>query len=282
MLFATSHDLQEPLRSIQIFCQKLEREIPVEPGTAARESMRTIADGARQISLLVAGLSAYSRSGRPMAAFVPVDCAKAAEAAWSDCKNTLGAPEILGVHWDSLPVVSGDPVLLVMLFHNLFANAIKFARPGVPPKVAVHAERDGGGWRIDVGDNGIGIEPAIGQVTGPFARLHPRAQYPGGMDWRREDRQGHGGRLWLDRPRKGHHRPRGCRRQSRRRDGGALRARRHPSSTRLCRRRASARLIVMLPNNSSMYVAAHRAQSSALRKPTLPASARRTMKRPTR
>ena len=201
MLFATSHDLQEPLRSIQIYCQRLERQIPAELGEAARESMGYIADGARQISLLIAGLSAYSRSGRPMAAFVPVDCAKAAEAAWSECKNTLGAPT-LGVHWDSLPVVSGDPVLLVMLFQNLFANAVKFARPGTPPKIAVHAERDGSGWRIDVIDNGIGIEADyLDKVIKPFARLHPRAQYPGaGMGLASCDKiaKAHGGRLWLD------------------------------------------------------------------------------------
>ncbi|AVM76258.1 DAHL domain-containing protein [Magnetospirillum gryphiswaldense] len=202
MLFATSHDLQEPVRSIQIYCQKLEREIPAELGAAARDSMRTIADGARQISLLVSGLSAYSRSGRPMAAFVPVDCAKAAEAAWSECKNTLGAPPILGVHWTTLPVISGDPVLLVMLFHNLFANAIKFARPAVAAKITVNAERDGSGWRIDVTDNGIGIEAAyLDKVTKPFARLHPRAQYPGaGMGLASCDKiaKAHGGRLWLD------------------------------------------------------------------------------------
>lgn len=203
MLFATSHDLQEPLRSIQIYCQKLEREIPEGLGAAARDSMRTIAEGARQISLLVAGLSAYSRSGRPMAAFVPVDCTKAAEAAWAECKTSLGAPDTLGVHWeDSLPTVNGDPVLLVMLFQNLFANAIKFARPGVPPKVAVHAEPDGGGWRIDVADNGIGIEADyLDKVVKPFARLHPRAQYPGaGMGLASCDKivKAHGGRLWLD------------------------------------------------------------------------------------
>ncbi|MGE4278525.1 MAG: ATP-binding protein [Magnetospirillum sp.] len=202
MLFATSHDLQEPLRSLQIYCQKLERDMAGELGEAARECMHFIADGARQISLLVSGLSAYSRSGRPMAAFVPVDCAKAAEAAWSECKHTMGAPETLGIHWDALPRVNGDPVLLVMLFQNIFANAIKFARPGVPPKITVHTERDGAGWRIDVIDNGIGIESDyLDKVTKPFSRLHPRAQYPGaGMGLASCDKivKAHGGRLWLD------------------------------------------------------------------------------------
>lgn len=202
MLFATSHDLQEPLRSLQIHCQMLERDLAPEQAATVRDTLRYIADGARQISLLVAGLSAYSRSGRPMAAFVPVDCAKVVDAAWSECKQALGAPETLGLHRGSLPLVSGDPVLLVMLFQNLFANAVKFARPGVPPHVSVHAQPEAQGWRIDVADNGIGIEPQyLDQVTRPFARLHPRAQYPGaGMGLASCDKiaKAHGGRLWLD------------------------------------------------------------------------------------
>lgn len=201
MLFATSHDLQEPVRAIQIYCQKLERQLPADSGAEAQESMGFIAAGARQISLLVAGLSAYSRSGRPMGGFVPTDCHTAAEAAIAECRDQIRATGAQ-IQIGSLPVVGADPVLLVMALRNLLANALKFRRADTPPRIRVEAVRDASGWRIDIADNGIGIEAQyLDAVLRPFSRLHPSADYPGagmGLASCVKIARLHGGRLWLD------------------------------------------------------------------------------------
>ncbi len=202
MLFAASHDLQEPVRSIRTYCQVLERQLPAEAGEEARESMAFIAEAARQISVQISGLTAFSRAGHPVAAFVPVDCRAAVDTAIADCRALPGGDQGARLAIGPLPTVLGDPVLLVMLFNNLVSNAIKFRRPDVPPEVTIGAERDGSGWRIDVADNGIGIEPRyLKGVVSPFSRLHPRAVYPGaGLGLASCDKiaKVHGGRMWLD------------------------------------------------------------------------------------
>lgn len=201
MLFAASHDLQEPVRLMQTYCQKLDRQIPAGSGGDARESMRFIMEAARQLGHLISGLAAYSRSGRPTDAFAPVDCSQVANRAVAEC---LAASTQINPHIriSPLPVVQGDAVLLVMLFENLISNALKFRHPERTPEITVSARRDGAGWTIDVADNGIGIaEQYLPTITHPFSRLFPRATHPGaglGLASCVKIARAHGGQLSLD------------------------------------------------------------------------------------
>lgn len=201
MLFAASHDLQEPVRLMQTYCQKLERQVPADSGDDARESMRFIMEAARQLGHLINGLAAYSRSGRPTDAFAPVDCAQVVNRAVAEC---LAATPQLSPHIriNALPVVQGDAVLLVMLFENLIGNALKFRHPDRVPDITVSSHRDGAGWTVDVADNGIGIEEQyLPTITHPFSRLFPRATHPGaglGLASCVKIARAHGGRLTLD------------------------------------------------------------------------------------
>lgn len=201
MLFAASHDFQEPVRLMQVYCQRLDRQLPDEAGAAARESMGFIAEAARQLGYLISGLAAYGRSGRPTDVFGPVDCASVVNRAVAACLAGGGAvrPQI---RIAPLPVVQGDAVLLVMLFENLVSNALKFRHPDRAAEVAVSAQRDGDCWRLDVADNGIGIERQyLASVTHPFARLFPRATHPGaglGLASCVKIARAHGGRLTIE------------------------------------------------------------------------------------
>ncbi|MCR6629600.1 MAG: PAS domain S-box protein [Magnetospirillum sp.] len=201
MLFAASHDLQEPVRLMQTYCQKLTRQLPGDAGADARESMGFIVEAARQLGHLISGLTTYSRSGRPTDAFGPVDCAAVVNRALAECL-ALAEQQNPHVRMGPLPVVQGDPVLLVMLFENLIGNALKFRHPARSPEIVVTAEHDGAGWRIDVADNGIGIEAQyLPTITQPFSRLYPRATHPGaglGLASCLKIAKVHGGRLWLD------------------------------------------------------------------------------------
>jgi light-regulated signal transduction histidine kinase (bacteriophytochrome) len=78
-----------------------------------------------------------------------------------------------------LPMVSADSVQTVAIFEILIGNAIKFRRPGVPPRIQVSLIREGGLQKISIADNGIGIDPEYSEtVFQPFKRLNG-AQYPG-------------------------------------------------------------------------------------------------------
>lgn len=201
MLFAASHDLQEPVRQMQTYCQLLERQLPDAAGPATRESMRFIMDGAHQLSLLIKGMAAYSRSNRPTTAFVPVDCAAVVQGAIADCR-AMAAFESPLFRVGQLPTVMGDPVLLMMLFQNLIGNALKFRRPDRPAEIGITAVAEADGWRFDIADNGIGIEKEyLGGIASPFSRLHSRATHPGsglGLASCQKIAKTHGGRLWLE------------------------------------------------------------------------------------
>ncbi len=81
-----------------------------------------------------------------------------------------------------LPMVRGDAMQLRALLQNLVANALKFARPGVPPRVRIGAERGAGRAELclSVTDNGIGIAPADQtRIFELFGRLNLRDDYEG-------------------------------------------------------------------------------------------------------
>jgi PAS domain S-box-containing protein len=201
MLFAASHDLQEPIRYILAYSQRLDREMGGEMPERARSSMNFIRDGANQLSLLVKGLVDYTRSNRPVTAFAPVDCRRVVEQAITECKamaSGVDAQFSVG----ELPTLPADPVLMFILFENLIGNAIKFVPPSTIPNVVISAEEDERGWRIDIADNGIGIDRQYLQsIIRPFSRLHSRSAYPGaglGLASAQKVARIHGGRLWLD------------------------------------------------------------------------------------
>lgn len=201
MLFAASHDLQEPVRGILIHLQLLERQFGDAIPEDAKRSLETARASGNQMTLLVKGLLAYSVSDRSMNAFIPVDCQSIIRRVVEDYRSHSGALPPL-FHLGDLPKVMGDPSLLFILFDNLVSNAIKFVASDVCPEIGISAVFYQGGWRIDVSDNGIGIEPDyLEQVYRPFSRLHARSIYPGaglGLASALKITRNHGGKLWLD------------------------------------------------------------------------------------
>ncbi|HLN24476.1 MAG TPA: DAHL domain-containing protein [Patescibacteria group bacterium] len=201
MLFAASHDLQEPVRMVLSFAQMLERQLQPVLDERSQDSLDFIMDGARQLDLLIKGMIAYGRSSRPTSAFIPVECRTVVDLAIADCRQSA---DHVGLSFDvgPLPTVLGDPVLMLMLFENIIGNALKFRDHSTPAKVTIQAEHDDGGWRISIADNGIGIEEQyLTTITQPFSRLHSRATYPGaglGLASSLKIAAAHGGRLWLD------------------------------------------------------------------------------------
>lgn len=201
MLFAASHDLQEPIRYILAYSQRLDREFGPELPERARASMAFIRDGANQLSLLVKGLVDYTRSNRPVSAFAPLDCRRVVEQAVTECRAMAAGSEAQFMVGE-LPTLPADPVLMFILFENLLSNAVKFVAPGTVPNVRVTALEEAGGWRIDIADNGIGIDGQYLQsIIRPFSRLHSRSTFPGaglGLASAQKVAKIHGGRLWLD------------------------------------------------------------------------------------
>jgi signal transduction histidine kinase len=198
--YVASHDLQEPLRKVASFCQLLQRRYAGQLDERADQYIGFAVDGAQRMQRLINDLLAFSRIGRLTAGFTDVDLNRVLDDVTSQLEaRNEGDAEIV---WSDLPTVEGEESLLSTLFVNLIGNSLKFRRPDVPPVIRITAERDGKEWRINVRDNGIGIEAEFAdKVFVIFQRLHARDAYEGtgiGLAIVKKIVEYHGGRIWLD------------------------------------------------------------------------------------
>lgn len=199
--YVAAHDLQEPIRSIVSFSQLLERRCAEALSEQGMEYLGFITTEARRLSALVNDLLAYSRCKGETMARGPVDCGRALAEVRHGLSRAISES---GAVIDSgrLPILAADGGQLHQLFQNLLSNALKFARPGVPPHITVTAEPQDDQWLFRVADNGIGIEPQyVDYVFEVFRRLHTRDSFPGtgiGLAICKRVVENHGGRLWLE------------------------------------------------------------------------------------
>ena len=198
--FASSHDLQEPLRTINIYSQLLIEHCGAEMDADARLYMQYIAEGTKRLRNLLADLLSYARAGadeREPAEFVDfnVVCGMA-----RDHLQAAIADSGAVVSCDKLPVIYGRAAHFVQLMQNLIGNAIKYRGEKVPD-IRISAERLNGEWRFAVADNGIGIPREYQQeIFGVFKRLHGRA-IPGtgiGLAVCQRVVERYGGRIWVE------------------------------------------------------------------------------------
>ncbi|HEY0944545.1 MAG TPA: PAS domain S-box protein, partial [Opitutaceae bacterium] len=202
--YAASHDLQEPLRKIQAFGDRLQRVAGPRLAVQELDYLDRMRGAARRMSALISALLAYSRINTEARAFESVALGAVVRAVLQDLELRLETTQG-HVEYGELPVVSADPTQMHQLFLNLLGNALKYHRPGVPPDVRISArammveEAGTRGWEIAVEDKGIGFEPQYAEtIFGVFQRLHTREQYEGtgvGLAICRRIVERHGGRI---------------------------------------------------------------------------------------
>lgn len=198
--YIASHDLQEPLRAIQAFSERVQTKHGDRLDAQGNDYLARIQKAAGRMSLLISDLLKYSRvttQGKP---FENVSLTKIMRECLADLASRI--EETGGkVEWSSLPVVEGDPTQLRQLFQNLLDNALKFHHPTRSPVVKVswlnsdaeseaapaHSEAEK--WNkfvraerccIELKDNGIGFDEKYAErIFSPFERLHNQNKYPG-------------------------------------------------------------------------------------------------------
>jgi PAS domain S-box-containing protein len=196
----TSHDLQEPLRTINGFADLLVRRHEAALDDEGRRYLDFIMSGTVRMQALIDGMLSYARVGRGGQSAELHDSGALVAAALGALDGTVVATGAQ-IEVGELPPVVANGAALTQVFQNLIANALKFS-DAATPVVAITAERDGDAWRFAVADNGIGIDPAqADRVFRMFQRLHADGHYDGtgiGLAICKRIVEGHGGRIWCE------------------------------------------------------------------------------------
>jgi signal transduction histidine kinase len=187
-----SHDLQEPLRKIRMFGDRLKEECGATLPPHGRDYLERMQNAAVRGQALIEGLLAYSRVTTKAQPPVPIALDAVAREVVGDLEGwlaTAGGRVEIG----RLPTIEADPLQMRQLLQNLIGNALKFHRADQSPLVRVEARRtvsneapagDAGAeeeaWTLSVADNGIGFdEKYLDRIFKLFQRLHERGVYDG-------------------------------------------------------------------------------------------------------
>ncbi|WP_174365872.1 ATP-binding protein [Deinococcus sp. JMULE3] len=196
-----SHDLKEPLRTIASFTQLLQGRYGAQLDDRGRRYMGIIVDGAQRMSTLIEDVLAISRLHARPTPPTRTDLNVLLRDVLTQLQALLD--ETGGqVEAGPLPTLTLNPTQFTQLFLNLIGNALKFHRPGVPPRVHLSATKAGDTWHFTLRDNGIGVPAEYAErVFVIFQRLHTRDQYAGngiGLALCRRIVEARGGRIWLN------------------------------------------------------------------------------------
>jgi len=193
-----AHDLQEPLRKILAFSDRLVNKTKAVLSPDAQDYLDRIVGSAKRMQTLIDDLLAFSRISSRGQPFVSTDLNVVLKDVLSDLEfrieQTNGRVTV-----DVLPTIMADRSQMRHLFQNLIGNALKFHRPGTPPEVHVQAKAGQDFCEIEVCDNGIGFEEKyLDRIFIIFQRLHGRGEYEGngvGLAICRRIVERHGGQI---------------------------------------------------------------------------------------
>ena len=194
-----SHDLQEPLRKIRAFGERLESKYKADLPSRGRDYLERMQNAAGRMSNLIDDLLAFSRVTTRAKPFETMEVADVVQGVVTDLEvrieQSKGRVDI-----GDLPRLDADPMQIRLLFQNLIGNALKFHRPDVPPVVEVGTEQcDEDQCVMYVQDNGTGFdEKYLDRIFDVFQRLHGRGTYEGtgmGLAICRKIVERHGGTL---------------------------------------------------------------------------------------
>ncbi len=193
--YVASHDLQEPLRKISTFSDRLQSKYSAQLPPDGLELLARMNTAVGRMRVLINDLLAFSRAGRlSPESFTPVDLNALLHAVKSDLELTIQEKNVT-IYCEHLPTIPGHATSLHQLFLNLLGNAFKFAAPGrtlvvnITCKIVHGSElpglvKDLGPEQdfccVGVEDNGIGFEQEYAErIFLLFQRLHGISEYAG-------------------------------------------------------------------------------------------------------
>jgi signal transduction histidine kinase len=189
--YVASHDLQEPLRKIMVFSDKILMKENLDEET--EKYFKKIIGSSRRMQLLINDLLSFSRHSMSSSDFKKTDLNILAKESIAELEIEIEKNNAK-IHVDELPIIWAVPSLMRQLFYNLISNAIKFRKKTVEPVIRIQAETISGKdntipikmvnetnyYKIIISDNGIGFDPKYtDEIFMVFKRLHSYHEFEG-------------------------------------------------------------------------------------------------------
>ena len=198
--YTVSHDLRAPVRHVDGYLDHLSECLGPGLDSHARHCLERARAANLRMGRYIEALLEFSHLGRQPLHVGPIDLSRLVAEVVEGFQMDLAGRT---VDWDigPLPVVHGDPSLILAVFQNLISNALKFTHQPDRTRIRVGWEPQGRDEQVVfVADNGVGFDPAnVQKLFGVFQRLHPASEFEGtgiGLASVQRIIGRHGGRVW--------------------------------------------------------------------------------------
>ena len=168
-----SHDLSAPITTARWLTDLLASRHAQQLDHDGMACLRQLSASLERMAELIEAVLAHALAGKgAISSQTEADADAALSAAIENLRRDIATSGAM-LENGPLPKLHIQPQALTQLFQNLLSNAIKYHRPGVPPKVEIKAFREGDHWKIQVRDNGLGIEKLwFERIFLPLQRRH--------------------------------------------------------------------------------------------------------------
>ncbi|NQZ83641.1 MAG: hypothetical protein HRT52_21795 [Colwellia sp.] len=181
--YIASHDLQEPLRKIQAFGDRLQKRITIVDDEKAIDYIDRMQKSSTRMRSLIDDLLKFSRVGSEDYTPKSINLNTVLKSVLDDLHISIKEKSAL-INSEELPSILGESNRLYQVFLNLLSNALKFSKDDQAPIITISCQqtsvKNRDYWEIRIQDNGIGFEQEYAdKIFEVFQRLHGRSQYPG-------------------------------------------------------------------------------------------------------